>query len=1413
MKQSQESEVPDRGKKKTAILVAGMHRSGTSTLTRVLNAGGCTLPTTFPAADPTNQTGRWGSGKIAHLNDEILASAGSSWRDWTSLDPQWLASPNAGRFRRQAREILEDEFGGSPLFVLNDPRICRLLPFWIETARAHGAEPVIVSPIRNPLDVAASLEESDEIDPFVGRLLWLRYVLDAEKDTRDMKRVWFCYDALLSEPSAVMKVVGDALNISWPMADSTSSTIEIDRSIHRDSCHHRSNDADPPGDPELSCWLKNSLAILVRWAHGDARDKDVEELDWIRSAFDAATPAFSRVLVSSERTIAERDRQIKELSEVIVATNERSVLQSWEICHRDRTIKALKERDELQVREAAHRDLIIEGLYGSMSWRITSPLRRARERARNVLAKGRAGSSRIARTVYHGTPVPYSIKIRIKENLFRSLPFLFKHTAAWREWSAFDPVPHPPGRTEARANRSTPDGDDAGVEQRGSGRSSEMEAARSVSARVAELNSGFVKTSDVCVVFHVWYEDVARRIVSEFLEPILGDIDVFVTTHDAISMKMLDYLEERLPSLYVMLCENRGRDVRPFLQVLPVVLDGGYEIACKIHAKKSSHRIDGDEECILSLESLLSPPGGIQEIVRAFSGNKRLGLVVPPHSPLPLGNPNFHQNNVFWLDHLLTRMGEAGRIGRYEFVFPSGSMFWFRVRALAELANREFVGLDEFEAETGQLDGALQHSIERIVLLLAEKAGFEWMIGSHRPGLSNRGTAAPSDGSSASSGASPAHLERLRPFAMRGQLTRGWYGGRELRPEETTSGVPARSPRIIRYLAKRVYEKGTRHILARYLSGGETEEDRDGLARFALRYGPIDEIRTFLTSREPPDSAAKMADCGGFTIVTPFHRHIDLFEKAAESVSRLFREENTAGSALEWIIVNDDPIVSNEELARRLPERLRPAARQILPDGNGGIVDALNTGVRHGRHRWTLFLDCDDEIESNAITVLKHYIERFPLCRYISSSMVDIDEQGNTLRFRGNEFPIDRLFDIGMMAGHLKAIRGDLFEDVGYLDPYFEPCQDYEFALRTAVQEPVLKIPEPLYRYRWHDRTQSVSRAALQKTVHHRIQRKYLRWFLGRQEGTERDAAAKIRSRSPQTPPLRGAAIVRTQNRRPELLLEAVDSVRIQSHLTPVVVVHGSEDDLRAVEDQLSDRDPADVLFASEDLNPGRCLGYPANVALDYITGRADEFDYLCFLDDDDVFYPCFASRMSDALAWSGADVVYGTSNQRIPWQAAGPGHMPLPSSCLVAGNFITCNSYVLSTGFVRRSGARFDEHLLYFDDWDFLLTLWGAGARFRFIAETVAEYRIYGDGQLPVNKRRYPEVSNANFSQVKDRARKIACATENGLTRFQRGLLDFEWSELRNAEEAGRIAGAAHEIWTEVGQGRDERLTGGVDR
>jgi hypothetical protein len=130
----------------------------------------------------------------------------------------------AKSFRRRAEATLRDEFGSASLCVLKDPRLCRLLPVWLDASENLGLAPVVVLPIRNPLEVAASLEARDGIDLSIGQLLWLRYVLDAEHASRGIKRALFRYDHLIADWRAVAEGLSETLGISWPRPKSSRAS-------------------------------------------------------------------------------------------------------------------------------------------------------------------------------------------------------------------------------------------------------------------------------------------------------------------------------------------------------------------------------------------------------------------------------------------------------------------------------------------------------------------------------------------------------------------------------------------------------------------------------------------------------------------------------------------------------------------------------------------------------------------------------------------------------------------------------------------------------------------------------------------------------------------------------------------------------------------------------------------------------------------------------------------------------------------------------------------------------------------------------------------------------------------------------------------------------------------------------------
>ena len=511
-----------------------------------------------------------------------------------------------------------------------------------------------------------------------------------------------------------------------------------------------------------------------------------------------------------------------------------------------------------------------------------------------------------------------------------------------------------------------------------------------------------------------------------------------------------------------------------------------------------------------------------------------------------------------------------------------------------------------------------------------------------------------------------------------------------------------------------------------------------------------------------PDSSGNP----GFSIVTSFYGSLDFFKQTARSVAMINIEWKTGD--VEWIINNDDPGISNKELLSRIPSKIRAYVHIIGGVENLGVTEGLNNAIEAAEKDWVLFLDSDDLLFPDVIDVLRHYIRKFSKCRYISSAMVDIDEKNNILRYRRHIHNAAELYSKVMIAGHLKAIRRDVFDEIGLLDHAYDTAQDYEFALRLAEKEPLMLIPEYLYSYRWHPKTQSTSNRIRQDLAYVNIISDYIPRLLQISDRDNSARASKIIHHS--LPLRRGATIIRTQGKRLELLAETIASVEAQQFLlTPIVVVHGDNEQFALV-NKVCTSTNAIVLHADD---VSRLRGYPCNVGLDYVKEHADEFDIVGFLDDDDIYYPNYAERMVHALEISGADLVYAEANRREPWLEHTAGHGLLPSSCLVTGNFIVINGFALRVNALLQSRVRFEEKMEYFEDWNFLISLLGAGVIFSPLFEAVTEFRIFSDGNTA--QKRFPALSR----ECTDRclSNGIAAARSLGLSHFYTSLTTFDFN------------------------------------
>ena len=233
-----------------AVLVAGMHRSGTSMLTRLLNLSGLQLG---PQADlmpsnASNPKGYWESLRLTAFNERLLASQGGWWAapppgdvfEWTGRSRESLPAWEA-----ELHSTFDELFGQTDRSALvKDPRLCSTLPLW---RRALDRPLAIVIVHRDPHWVLASLARRDQLTTAHGVALWLRSHRDLLRASLGLPAFVCSYSGLAADPR---RVVADI--VGW-MAE-----LGIDAHLPRESdlgaFAHRARESDqqPPSPGPVS---------------------------------------------------------------------------------------------------------------------------------------------------------------------------------------------------------------------------------------------------------------------------------------------------------------------------------------------------------------------------------------------------------------------------------------------------------------------------------------------------------------------------------------------------------------------------------------------------------------------------------------------------------------------------------------------------------------------------------------------------------------------------------------------------------------------------------------------------------------------------------------------------------------------------------------------------------------------------------------------------------------------------------------------------------------------------------------------------------------------------------------------------------------------------------------------------------
>lgn len=268
-----------------------------------------------------------------------------------------------------------------------------------------------------------------------------------------------------------------------------------------------------------------------------------------------------------------------------------------------------------------------------------------------------------------------SQKEALKKLLFSNAPILFKNFISYQNWK------------QAQYFRPTIDLEDIKI----------------------PLNKNKnVKQLNLAIIIHVFYVDVFNNILSILNDQIFAFSKIFISCPKELNTEIEKLLNSTSIKYEIITVENHGRDILPFLKILPLVFEQGYDLVLKLHTKKSNHLNKNIPWGKVIFDKLISN-NKIIKIKQVFENYNDVGILGPEGHILSMhlnygGNPK----RVKDICHKMGLINEDLK----GFYFVAGSMFYARKEVMEPIIDLG-LDIDDFEEENNQLDSTLSHAIER----------------------------------------------------------------------------------------------------------------------------------------------------------------------------------------------------------------------------------------------------------------------------------------------------------------------------------------------------------------------------------------------------------------------------------------------------------------------------------------------------------------------------------------------------------------------------------------------------------------------------------------------------------------------------------------------------------------------------
>lgn len=680
------------------IVVLGMHRSGTSAITRGLQVMGVELGARLmPPVAAVNAKGFWEDIDITELNVKILDALALDWHYISPITDDDIEKLRTEGYFLKAVELLREKIGNAPVYGFKDPRVAKLLPFWKQVFAHYGLQTSYLIALRHPLSVAKSLAKRDGFDVRKSYWLWLEHTLTILANSANTRQIVVDYDRLMQSPQVELHRVAAAFQLPIDVRkldDYAESFLDKDlrNTIYQPEDLLRDK-ACPPLVYEIYTTMLD-VASEKEQLHNPAIQRKIttwlDEFNRIGSTLALVDDLFEKnasldssltqLTNRSTRAITEKDENIAHLNRLLGENEEH--------------IKSLG----LQLSKLSE---MVAEMQTSHSWRLTAPLRRVVFNVRKAVqilrsarhAVYRSGGLRpagrkAARLLYSEGFSGIRARLRHEIN-FMAQPDANDELPVSVE-AAFSVVPH------------------------------------YIDPQLDLFPAKAAAHKSVAVHLHLFDFDIPEILIN-YLNNIPIPYDIYVSVSESPdSAHVASILGSRLAHARKVIVEttpDRGQDIAPFVVQFGSRL-AQYDLVGHIYAKNGLDGKHLSDSCKYTLDRLLGPAGcgagRLMHIIDLLGQNAK--TVYSERHSLNINDLSGWAGSYDMAGAILKAHTQLSVEDFPEVEFPQESMFWARVDCLKAFLSLP-LDYDEFPAEPLPEKGTMVHALKRLVLIFANQAG------------------------------------------------------------------------------------------------------------------------------------------------------------------------------------------------------------------------------------------------------------------------------------------------------------------------------------------------------------------------------------------------------------------------------------------------------------------------------------------------------------------------------------------------------------------------------------------------------------------------------------------------------------------------------------------------------------------